>query len=223
MVNMGFTRLVLIEPLCAVNSKSQQAAAAGQQPLQERVEYASWADFFDHEGDGLRVGMTRRGGKQRVVSELPELLPPHLTPWTAGQTFDRPVYLFFGPEDNGLSSAEMRHMNLFATLPTYGEMGSLNLAQAVLLSLFVVRQVLQTPAHPQGPVSDAPATRRRLHFPETTVREWLETLGFDLSERSTSAYTTLTRILMQNQASDQELRVLEAILQQNLRKLRELQ
>ena len=44
-----------------------------------------------------------------------------------------PVALVFGPEDHGLSNAELDQCQRFVTLPTSPEYPSLNLAQAVLL------------------------------------------------------------------------------------------
>lgn len=225
MVNMGFKRLILINPQCEVNSKAQQAAAAAQGPLQNRTEYESFEAFFEKEGDGLRIGMTRRGGKLRTVTDLSEQIGSYLTPENEEFTFDRPVYLVFGPENDGLSNQELLMMNHFCSLPTYGEMGSLNLAQAVLLALFMVRQTLKTKPEHQRPEQylatsrPPPALPRPFPYPEQALREWLETLGFDLSAQRVSAYTTLTRLLLQNKPSGEDLRVLETILRQNIRKL----
>ncbi|MCC7402848.1 MAG: RNA methyltransferase [Bdellovibrionales bacterium] len=222
MGNMGIRRLILVNPQCEINSKARQGAAGAQDFLENRTIYSSWAEFYAAEGQGVRIGLTRRDGKLRQAMPLPEVLaripldPPEQTPL--------PIYLILGPEDDGLSAEDLALVNYCASLPTYGEYASINLSHAAMLASFITqdwwaRQVALEPT----PTTESPAapSGNRLFFPDGTIREWLEAMGFDIDKRKASAYTTLKKLLLQNFPTESELYVLEAILQQNIRKLRE--
>ena len=77
----------------------------------------------------ITVGTTRRKGRLRGdlmdISHVPRLLQP----LSSSQTFG----LVFGREDSGLTSDEVALCSHAATVTTASEVGSLNLAQAVLL------------------------------------------------------------------------------------------
>ena len=60
------------------------------------------------------------------------------------------------------------------------------------------------------------------NLPRDLIKEWLTAMGFSLSARKASAYTTLNRVLLKNAPTQNEVMVLEAILQQNIRKLNKL-
>jgi tRNA/rRNA methyltransferase len=47
------------------------------------------------------------------------------------------IALLFGPEDKGLSNADIRHCHVLATIPT-AEFSSLNLAQAVMIMCYQI-------------------------------------------------------------------------------------
>ena len=64
------------------------------------------------------------------------------------------------------------------------------------------------------------ARRAPRYFPEETLKSWLETLGFELGDRRANALRTLNRVLLENEPTPEELRVLEAIVRQTVRKLR---
>jgi tRNA/rRNA methyltransferase len=70
MTNMGAQNLILISPQCEVDYSAQQAAASGQDPLQNRKVYATWDDFFNTEPEGIRLALTARDGRGRAVQDL---------------------------------------------------------------------------------------------------------------------------------------------------------
>lgn len=211
LANMGGDRLILIDPRCELDSKARQMAAGVASRLAEAVRYDSWTDFYQAEGDGVRLALTRRGGKQRKLFPLTE---------KANELKAKPptnLYLIFGPEADGLDAEDLAYVNFACHLPVHGEFSSLNLAQAVLLACFIVREqfplnVAQTTGAQETPVAP-------FYFPDELIKEWLTAMGFDIEARRASAYTTLRRLFMANQPTQHEYQVLEAILQQNVRKL----
>jgi len=213
MANMGASRLILLDCRCELDSKARQMAAGAQDVLSAAVHYASWEEFYQSEGDGVRLAMTRRAGSHRKVFALNETLRAELSPTAAN------LYLIFGPESDGLDANDLALVNFSCHLPVYGEDGSLNLAQAVMLALFIVRQECPPERLPQSLKGANGKPVMPLYFPDQLVREWLVAMGFDLTARRASAYLTLRRLLLQNQPTQHEINVLEAVLRQNIRKL----
>lgn len=217
MANMGAERLILIDPRCALDERAREMAAGAQEQLRKAVIYPSWTEFFAKEGDGLRLALTRRGGRNRKLFSLEE----KLTELSASPVEN--LYLIFGPEADGLDSDDLAYANFAVHLPIYGEFGSLNLAQAVLLALFMVRgrvKPAQMPTQVKGTVQESV---RPFYFPDRLIKDWLAAMGFDVNARRASAYLTLRRLFLQNRPTRHELQVLEAVLQQNIRKLKERQ
>ena len=211
LANMGGDRLILIDPRCELDSKARQMAAGVASRLAEAIHYDSWADFYRSEGDGIRIALTRRSGRQRKLFPLTE----KASELKASEPSN--LYLIFGPEADGLDAEDLAYVNFACHLPVHGEFSSLNLAQAVLLACFIVRE--------QFPVNVAQATGAQetpvapFYFPDELIKEWLTAMGFDIDARKASAFTTLRRLFMANQPTQHEYQVLESILRQNVRKL----
>jgi TrmH family RNA methyltransferase len=216
LANMGGDSLILIDPQCEVNSKARQAAAGAQEWLARRRTYKSWEEFYAHEGEGVRIGLSRRIGKDRKILPLRETLAA----LPQDENFrDHPhLYLFFGPEDNGLSADDLALMNFCCDLPVHGDFKSLNLSQAVLLTLFLARDFFPR-AEEVKKEDRAEAPVMPTYFPEESIKKWLTAMGFDITARKASASLTLRRLFLHHNPTRHEVHVLEAVLQQNIRKL----
>jgi tRNA/rRNA methyltransferase len=228
MANMGFGRLVLVRPQCEITYTAQQAAATGQEALQNRKVYATWSEFYAEEPDGIRISLTAKDGRGRAVQDLKQTLlwiqeeePRFQDP----EVTSVPVYLIFGPENWGLSAEDIELTHFCCSIPTYGDNASLNLAQAVLLALFTLRDTWggtrttlegSERTRMTGKSEDPPAGI----FPEETLRNWLLQMGYDLSKPKINAYTTLKRMLLHNVPTPKELMALETALQQSIRKMK---
>jgi len=247
MSNMGAKQLHLIQPQCSLTYEAQQMAANGQEGLTHRMEYSTWDEFFQKNPDGLRIALTARDGRARKLNDLKQGLQS-LTELTSVRRANlNKLYLIFGPEDCGLSGAEIDQAHFACSIPTYGPNWSLNLAQAVLLSLFIVRDqwggertqldgqrtqkqdpglIEETSLHDDQTLTQKPFTltttsQAKNVLPETILYEWIQTLGFDLSKRRINAFTVMKRILLHNVPTSKELRIFEVVLQQTIRKLKE--
>jgi tRNA/rRNA methyltransferase len=221
MANMGVDRLILIDPRCDLNDERAKEMAAGAQAhLRSATVYAGWGEFFAREGEGLRLALTRRGGRNRKVFPLEEKLHDMFAR-RAGESLPENLYLIFGPEADGLDADDLAFVNFAVHLPVFGEFGSLNLAQAVLLTLFIARQSFPPPLEPQQVKGTVQPSVQPFYFPDQLIKDWLTAMGFNIEARKASAYLTLRRLFLQNQPTRHEVQVLEAILQQNIRKLRD--
>ena len=225
MSNMGFSELILVNPLCEITFDAQQAAATGQFALQNRKTYLSWEEFEKNEPDSIRIGFTTKDGRARQVRDLDPTLD-----WIKENTsqFQRAsekkpvIHFIFGREDWGLSTEDLEDVNYACCLPTYGENVSMNLAQAVLIALFMIRQRwggTRTALENNLPIREVKGKPRS--FPDQALRDWLVSLGFSIERGKVNAYTVMKRILLQNTPNAKEMRILEVVIQQSARKLKE--
>lgn len=220
--NMGVDQLILINPVADINSKARQGAAGAQTVLENIKIYKGWDDFFKTEGNGVRIALSRRGGKKRKVTPLEETLKEIVSEEKNNTESKYPLYLFLGPEADGLNVDDLAYMNHCCHLPTFGEFASMNLAQAALLALFVLRQQIPPESIPKQITGKYNEEAMPLYFPDSAVRRWLSAMGFDISARKSSAYLTLKRLFLIHRPSQHEVQVINAILEQNVRKLEEL-
>lgn len=224
MANMGAQRLILIGPQCAVDYDAQQAAATGQEALQNRTTYNSWNEFFDNEDEGLRISFTARDGKGRQVRDLDEALrwmqKEH--PFFQEETDDvLPVYLIFGPEDAGLAAEDLDYTHFACCLPTFGKNPSLNLAQATLIALLMTRLAWGGERTEIQVRATKRNSRPSVDLAEKSLKTWVEEMGFGVDDRHVSAYTILKRLLFHNVPTQKEIKMVETVFQQGIRKLRE--
>ncbi|HPI39607.1 MAG TPA: RNA methyltransferase [Pseudobdellovibrionaceae bacterium] len=241
MTNMGISRLILIAPQCELTYSAQQAAARGQSPLQKALIYKDWDEFFQSEPESLRISFTARDGRMRNVLDLEPVFSKIIKSQHFKKSQKNPliIHFIFGPEDCGLSEEDLSLTHFSTCIPTYGENLSLNLSQATLLGMYSFRQFLNSKKNkrtfqfldynqiptkiisPKSKSKDLKVSQSQKPFPEDTLKDWISELGFDLSQRRMNALTVLKRILLHSLPTDKELRVLEAVLQQNIRKLKE--
>lgn len=229
MSNMGGDRLILVSPQTEVTLKGHQAAASGQRGLETRTTYKTWDDFFANEPEGLRISFTAKDGKNRLVQDFAQSLKelksqssqrPDFLPTLENGSI--PVYLIFGPEDWGLSSADIENTHYSCSIPIFGENTSLNLAQAVLLSLFILRSEWGGDrTRFEGHRSSQFVRKENKPFPDETLKNFIQEMGFDIKDRKMNAYSVLKRMILHSIPNDKELRILEIVLHQGIRKLKE--
>ena len=130
--NMGCDDLRLVTPeRWNVEKASPLATPKGQSLLgRVRVEESLAGAIGDTH---VTIATTARTGGWRKSL---------MTPWEVGETVarareeGRKVSLVFGSEDRGLENQHIELCQHIVTIPTSGEASSLNLAQAVLLTLY---------------------------------------------------------------------------------------
>ncbi|WP_413582751.1 RNA methyltransferase [Bdellovibrio sp. HCB288] len=226
MSNMGVDKLIMIDPKCELTYEAQQTAATGQNGLQNRTTYKSWDEFMANEPESIKIAFTARDGKGRQVRDIDDVLADvkNNAPQFQHESDEAyTVHLIFGPEDWGLAGEDLEYANHCACLPTFGENWSLNLAQATLLGMFSLRKAWggNRTKLDGGKKRRAPQGIQGID-PEQTLKNFIEEMGFDLTkQRKINAFTVLRRMLLQNTPTKKELVILETVLQQATRKIRE--
>jgi len=125
--NMGISRLVLVEPEDCDLTRILRMATHVAADVVENME------VFSDLRTALRpfgyvVGTTARRGGERQEVRTPREMAATLLPICANNE----VALLFGPEDRGLTNADLRLCHAVVTIPS-SEFSSLNLAQAAMI------------------------------------------------------------------------------------------
>ncbi len=217
LANMGGGNVICIAPQCALDDQMKEGAAGAQNQLEKLKIYESLGAFFEAEPDGLRLAMSARDLRSAPAKYFDDQIKEIAQRRTL--EFDQ-VYLLFGPEDHGLAIADLDLVHHTCRLPTFGEFTSLNLSHAVLLATYIFSSQFKARIEQKVERTNDIPQRRPALFPAQSIRSWLEALGFNLDHKYVSAEKTLNRILLENEPTYEELKVLESILQQTIRKLK---
>lgn len=214
MSNYGLKHLIIIDPQCELNIEANEGAANAQDVLKSATIYPHWQRFYDWEHEGIRIAFSARDGRRRETFDFLDNLQVDEDLQIAMAT--KNVYLIFGPEDHGLAETDLDYVHRIFRMNLPGANQSLNLSHAVLNVLCLMHTQMQVR------VSNVEEPKENIFFPEQTIRKWLETLNVDIeTHESVNAYTVLKRLMLKGLPNPKELRMLETVLQQTIRKLKE--
>ncbi|MDY6878810.1 MAG: RNA methyltransferase [Desulfatiglans sp.] len=146
MSNMGFGRLVLVEPKNYDLSRVRRTATGDSVKVLENIE------VHQDLGEALGpyhyiIGCTARTGSLRPAMTRPRRLAHDLLRISPANH----VAILFGPEDCGLSNEDLCYCHTIAKIPTAG-FSSLNLAQAVMIvcyEIFLVAEEIEPTSMPR--------------------------------------------------------------------------
>lgn len=214
MSNYGLRHLILIEPHCELNFEANEGAAHAQDILKSAIIYPHWQRFYDWEHEGIRIAFSARDGRRRETFDFNESLKMDEDLQSALGT--KNTYLIFGPEDHGLAESDLDYVHRIFQMKMPGPNQSLNLSHAVINVLCTLH--VQSRSHTLSQEN----AKESFFFPDQTLRKWLETLNVDLeTHQRVNAYTVLKRLMLKSFPNTKELKVLETVLQQTIRKLKE--
>lgn len=157
MKNMGFQRLVLVNPQCdPLGTEARQMAVHAVDVLESAQQVGSLLEAL--RGCQRAIATTARARTLETPLEHPRIALPWLLDKTELETqsevFDSQdnaeaatstlqSALLFGPEDRGLSNAELNYAQRFVYIPTTPVYPSLNLAQAVAICCYEMYQLVE--------------------------------------------------------------------------------
>jgi len=138
MKNMGFNKMVLVNPVEFHNDNGYEMACKARDVLNN-------AEVFDSLQEAVAdssfiVGTSRRSGKLRPswmefdngIENIVKALS------------NNSVHIVFGTERNGLTNEEMHFCQHKITIPAEADFGSLNLSQAILIFCYEVRKAINS-------------------------------------------------------------------------------
>lgn len=214
MSHYGVKNLILIEPRCEIDQEAREGAAHAQEQLQKAIIYPHWQRFYDWEHEGIRIAFSARDGQNRETFNFSTALRSdsdlHL------ELKNKMTYLIFGPEDHGLADADLDFVHRVFHMKMPGENQSMNLSHAVMTSLTLLHETI----YRESAAIDI--EKESFFFPDQTIRKWLETLNVDINQhQKVNAYTVLKRLMLKGFPTTKELHMLETVLQQTIRKLKD--
>ena len=135
MMNLGFSRLRLVNPCTAYRSlDARRMALAAESILNTAQVFPTLQEALAD--CHLSFGTTRRFGKYREDCISPEVAAVR----ALSQPHKSQVAIVFGREDRGLHTSELDLCQFFVTIPTDAAYPSMNLSHAVALLLYEVRK-----------------------------------------------------------------------------------
>jgi tRNA/rRNA methyltransferase len=212
MKNMGLRHLVLVNPHCdPLGAEARQMAVHAADILETAQQVATLPLAL--EGCFRAIATTAR---PRDVAPTVPLEPPRQSlPWL----LDLPSALIFGPEDRGLSNAELNYAQRFVSIPSSAEYESLNLAQAVAVCCYELYQSVQEPyvAPLRSPVMQDDLDLAPLDAVDQYVEHLEKVLlnvGYLHPHTVASRMQKFRQMALRSQLSQPELAMLRGILRQ---------
>jgi TrmH family RNA methyltransferase len=205
MKNMGFSRLVLVDPTDYCSSEAYQMAYGAGEVLEEARLAKTLAQAVSKAG--LVVGTTVRHHKgYGRLTPLPDLVPAILS-----YTRRQKVAVVFGSERTGLTNDEIALCQRLAVIPTAPPFPSLNLAQAVMVVLYEIWKGLSKRIRlPDRKL----ALSRELEYFYRDLEQLLMAIGFVKGRQGRFILADLRRIFGRAGLDSREVRILRGILRQ---------
>jgi tRNA/rRNA methyltransferase len=215
--NMGAKNLILVDSKLTIGTKAYQAAANGQMFLDQLHRYQSWEELKKFTAEGLWIATTARGGKGRLILPIKEVAKRILQ-----MTVPENIYLVFGPEDAGLTNEDLDQCHFAGFIPTYGPIQSLNVSQAVLLSLYTLNDMLETECNiPDGYRSEKLADNQTIDLADRNLSSLIRNLGFSIDNKSINAYSVLRKCFLESMPTQKEAELFANVSAQISRKISE--
>lgn len=217
--NLGAKSLSVIDPLAdPFAEKSRKAAAGANDHLDQLISYESKSQFMASHSNKIIIGLSRRGGKQRPSQDLKSTLK-HISTVHSEILHSGGIQLLFGPEDHGLDTSEIEMCHYTCKLPKMSEFQSFNLAQAVLLSLYITQDSLNSYLTKEHQNLERTESTIKMTDVEDIMKQWLLALGMTLDSKRVDSFKVLKRMIKKSAPSQRELRLFEKVLQQTVRLL----
>lgn len=224
------TTLKFIGPRVEFDQKCFEFADNGSQKLVDAKTFLDWSDFGQRGGDSIRIAFNGSHGLRydelksetgQTIESITERIRNVLLENTS--TLANIDFIFCGPQQETKYNSDQlcafisEWQSVLASSHFICAPPPLPLSLQAFLSLTRATELPAAIEKPMmGPGVDGP---KELRFPEEKLQEWLTALGIDVHRGE--AYSSLKRLLNGRLASNDELRVLSAVIQQTVRKLKQ--
>jgi len=130
MMNMGFSRLVLVDPPEDKHGEARKLAAGAYEILDRAAVRSTLKDAVSDQG--LVIGASRHRGRRRRNIHAPREMAEQTVPLLNRNK----VSLVFGNEVNGLENTDLALCHELISIPSSEAFSSLNLSHAVMVVLY---------------------------------------------------------------------------------------
>ncbi len=213
--------LVLVRPRARIGTTAARRAVRGVDVLDRRREVASFAEAVA--GCVRIVGTIGRmhGGREPVVAVRSSAAG------IVAAACSGPVAVVFGPEDHGLSRAEIGLCHELATIPTGRDEESLNLSHAAAIFAYEILLAADDPAPlaalpPRGrrrerlDAEAEPPTAEEREALVSHVGEALAAIGYLKAQRPARSLAEIRKLLDRVAPTRREVRLVRGIARRTL-------
>ncbi|MBX3702972.1 MAG: RNA methyltransferase [Steroidobacteraceae bacterium] len=204
MRNMGLDTLVLVRPQAAADAESLARAAGGADlVLAARIEPSVDAAVA---GCGLVFGTSARARSANFRVLEPRAAAAELVAASAA----RPAAVLFGGERNGLCNEDLARCHALIRIPADPGYESLNLAQAVQIVCYEIRQATGAASAP--PAAEPPASVHELQALYAHLEAVAGRAGFLHAGNAAQLAPRIRRLLARAVPDAGEVRILRGLL-----------
>lgn len=214
MANMGLEQLVLVEPAPSLGGVARGFGVGGWHIL----DSCQRATTFAEATAPFRRLVGTTSTRERPLRHTRVISSRQLPPLLARDAQDTTTALVFGPEDNGLTRAELESCEPVVAVPCDPDHPTLNLAQSVLILAYELYLAPTTKEPTEEPAEEPteefkgdfapPATARELETLLERGAEVLAGLGIDQESRRDTYLRDLSRMARRGGATSREIRLL---------------
>ncbi|MEW5943517.1 MAG: RNA methyltransferase [Pseudomonadota bacterium] len=205
MKTMGLSRLALVSPKCFPDPQAEAMASGAVDVLEEAAVCATLDEALA--GTVLAVGLTaRRRDLSHSMLTVREAAPQIME--AAAQA---PVAVVLGTEMSGLTNSELDRCQLLATIPANPDYSSLNLAAAVQIVAYELRQALPELPLPAETPRELASFEEIEHFYRHLEQTLLAT-GFLNPKQPGRLMQRLRRLFARARLEKEEVNILRGIL-----------
>ncbi|MEG3436962.1 RNA methyltransferase [Pannus brasiliensis CCIBt3594] len=205
MRNMGLKTLIIVNPQCdPLSDDARKMAVHGIEVLENHRRVESLADAL--EGCHRAIATTSKPRHLNTPLETPRVA----LPWLIDRTLQ--TALIFGPEDRGLSNAELNHAQRFVGIPANPEYPSLNLAQSVAVCCYELYQSVATETLETAPEIDPPAPIDQLEGYFRHLESVLLKIGYLYPHTATARMEKFRHFYHRARPTREELALLRGII-----------
>jgi TrmH family RNA methyltransferase len=203
MMNMGLSRLILVNPPSDKNGDASRLAAGADRILEQAQVCTSLAEAVV--GQGLVIGTSRHIGRQRKNVLSPRDMALGVVPLLARNN----AAILFGNEVNGLELRDIALCQELVSIPSAEAFPSLNLSHAVMIVAYELFVAAGSPAASSAREL-APAEEVELFYDQ--LQETLQTIGFFGDQDSSRMMHSLRQIFGRSRLDSRDVQILRGIL-----------
>lgn len=217
MNNLGFDNLCLVNCANHLDEKSRALASNSNHILEKATNYSSLKDAIADCNDVYALSARERRFHQTIYSSYDlhklEIIDSDKTAFV------------FGRESSGLTNEEISICNRRLKIPTYGTSGSLNLAQAVMVTLYEFRKSIGNEIAPLEKKNEKKkiekATSGDLEGMKNHLYQLLDDLAYRNEERDRFIQVSISDMVHRANLSAKDVRILRGFLMRIRRSLKD--
>lgn len=208
MKNLGLSDLVLVDPIADFRAHQARMMAAGGVSILDNLRIVSTLD--EALSDCLLVYATTddvSGNARRTLAGSPAELMPRL----AGTLAEGPCALVFGPEPHGLTTEECGRAHALLTLPASREYSSFNLAMAVGITLYELKNASRAAIYT---IQRKPAPFAEIDRALANLEESLKAISFLYGQNADYLMHGVRHLVLRASPTPQEVGMLHGLARQ---------